>query len=132
MSAAATPIISNSPEMFLKSGFPYHVKCGLFHIIFWWEEFPWTEFLQLLAWYTLVEIGRLWKIFSPGDLVKKLVFCAVPWSVIINLSSNFTKITLRCGCFPVCLPHESPIFQGHLCWNAEWRHRRYNAFYVMT
>ena len=121
MSATATPIFSNSPETFLKSDFPYRMKCRHFHIISWWEKFPWTEFLQLFAWYVSVEIGCLRKISLLEDFVKKLVFCAVPWNVIIiNLSSKFTKATLRCRCFPVCLRHESPIFQGHLCWNTEY------------
>ena len=34
---------------------------------------------------------------------------------LVNLSSNFNRTTLHYMCFPVCLLHDGPNFQGHLC-----------------
>ena len=49
--------------------------------------------------------------FLTGDCVKKLAFCTETWGVIlVNMSSNFTRITLHRSCFPVCLPNDGPNF----------------------
>ena len=89
----------------------------------WWGYFPWTQFLQIFGrciWKS-AETTRLRGFSSPIDWMREVVFCKVPWGLIlVNFSSNFTKITLYRQCFPLCLPHDCPSFQGHLCLVAEW------------
>ena len=49
--------------------------------------------------------------YNENTTLKKSRNEAKTWSVIlINLSSNFTRITLHRRCFPVCLPYGWPQF----------------------
>ena len=99
-------------------------NAGFFIWFSWWKSFPWTQFLKIFGrciWKS-VETASFRRTLSPGDWMNELGFCAAWWGVIlVNLSSNFTKITLNRGSFPVCLPHDCPGFQGLLCWVTGWR-----------